>query len=359
MGLGGVGPDRSFWSSQRVFLTGHTGFKGAWAAAWLRDLGAAVFGYALAPDQSPNLHDRLAPARDPGSTLADVRDLESLKAAVRAARPTVILHMAAQPLVRRSYADPIETFGANIMGTANLLEAARGAADLRVALIVTTDKVYAHDGAARAFVEDDRLGGADPYSASKAAAELVTQSYRASYFKDRDVAVASARAGNVIGGGDWSQDRIVPDIWRAMHAGRPLVLRNPAAIRPWQHVLESLRGYFLYAEALARDPAAVPSALNFGPSAHAAPYSVAEVADRFGAAFAIDRTWIAASEPGPAEAQYLILDPAAAERALGWRARLTTLEAIDWTARWYRRFDAGEDSRQIVRSQIETYEALA
>jgi CDP-glucose 4,6-dehydratase len=358
LALTGAGPDRDFWIGQRVLLTGHTGFKGAWASLWLERLGAAVLGYALAPDHRPDLYNRLAPFAGHASTLADLADLGALRQAVADFRPTLVLHMAAQPLVRRAYAAPLETFATNVQGTANLLDALRGAPGLAAVLVVTTDKVYANDGLGTPFGEDDRLGGHDPYSASKAAAELVVQSYAASFLAPAGVAVATARAGNVIGGGDWSEDRLVPDIWRAHRASRTLELRYPAATRPWQHVLDPLLGYFLYLERLATAPAGLPRALNFGPLDAAGQLTVAEIADAFAQALGADRRWQPAPGPHPPEMPALALDSRRAAAALGWQPRLPAAHALGWTADWFRRFDAGDDMRAVSLNQLARYEDL-
>ncbi len=352
-------PDRGFWSSQRVFLTGHTGFKGAWMSLWLGRLGARVFGYALPPDQTPSLYCEVGPVAGLASTLADISDRGALTAAVRAARPTVAIHMAAQPLVRQSYLLPAETFATNVMGTVHLLEALRDERELRAVLVVTTDKVYANAGEGRVFVESDPLGGGDPYSASKAAAEIVAAAYGASFFRDRGIAVCTARAGNVIGGGDWSADRVVPDIWRALRSGGAVELRHPHATRPWQHVLDSLAGYIAYLERMALDAAQAPAALNFGPSAEAGQVTVSELAELFGEQFGTSRSWVPAPAAGPREMETLALDAGAAGRRLNWRPRLSTRDAVAWTARWYRRFAAGEDAGGLCRGQIEAFEALA
>ncbi|HEX3917945.1 MAG TPA: CDP-glucose 4,6-dehydratase [Caulobacteraceae bacterium] len=352
-------PDRAFWAGQRVFLTGHTGFKGAWMLLWLERLGAQVFGYALAPDQTPDLYSQIAPCAGLISTFGDLADRAALTAAVREARPNIAIHMAAQPLVRRSYAQPVETFAANVMGVAHMLEALRDEPDLKAVLVVTTDKVYCTRAErSRNFVESDRLGGHDPYAASKAAAELVTASYSASFFRPRGVPVATARSGNVIGGGDWSEDRIVPDIWRALTAGRTLELRHPTATRPWQHVLDSLCGYFAFIEHMVAHPDASPEALNLGPALGSEQVTVAELVERFGAAFGAATPWAPAQQAGPVETLQLALDPSAAERTLGWRARLMPREAIGWTADWYRRHAAPQAARAIALAQIQDFEAL-
>ena len=276
--------ERAFWRDRRVLLTGHTGFKGAWLALWLERLGAQVFGLALPPTiPSPRGFPNWRPRRS-RSRIGDIRDAGVVARAVQEARPQIVIHMAAQALVRRSYRAPVETFATNVMGTAHLLDSLRGAEGLQAVLVVTTDKVYRNDGNGHPFAEDDPLGGADPYSASKAAAEIVVASMATSFFGGKGV--ATARAGNVIGGGDWSEDRLIPDIWRAVKAGKPLRLRNPEATRPWQHVLDPLAGYLRYAERLASG-ADVPKALNFGPLPGDA-LTVAEIADAMLAAMHCD-----------------------------------------------------------------------
>ena len=348
--------NRDFWDQQRVLLTGHTGFKGSWAALWLEQLGAQVHGLALGPDHVPDLYSQLAPFAGATSTLADINDAGAVRAAVQAARPTLVLHMAAQPLVRRSYAEPALTFATNVTGTAQVLDALRGATDLKAVLVVTTDKVYRNDGSGRRFVESDPLGGHDPYSASKAGTELVAAAFADSYFSKAGVALATARGGNVVGGGDWSADRLVPDAWRALHAGVPLELRYPQATRPWQHVLDCLSGYLVYLEALATRPG-LPRALNFGPMADDAPVTVAAVADTIAQALGSPRGWVAAPGDHPAEAPALALDAGAAVAALGWRPRLDARAALQWSADWYRGFDAGAAPRALCLAQLAAWEA--
>ncbi|RYG36402.1 MAG: CDP-glucose 4,6-dehydratase, partial [Burkholderiales bacterium] len=273
---GQIDPD--FWRRKRVLVTGHTGFKGAWTTAVLRTLGAEVFGLSLPPPTTPSLFEIMGADGASVSVMADIREVSNI-ACIREWRPQIVLHMAAQALVRQSYADAIGTFASNVMGTINVLETLRGLTELEAILVITTDKVYRNDDTGRAFVESDPLGGHDPYSASKAGAEIATSSYAYSFFKDNGVPVATARAGNVIGGGDWSNDRIIPDIWRANREGRPVTLRMPEAVRPWQHVLEPVAGYLMYCEALASN-AETPRTLNFGPPPSDV-LTVAEVTERF------------------------------------------------------------------------------
>ena len=352
-----VNPDPSFWSRQRVFLTGHTGFKGAWLTLWLQHLGAKVFGLALPPDTLPNLFDILQPLPLLNSDFGDIRDLAIVKDAVRNANPTLAIHMAAQPLVRRSYREPLDTFATNIMGTGNVMEALRASADLKAILAITTDKVYANHGEERAFVENDRLGGEDPYSASKAGAELAVQCWVFSFFKNTGVKIATVRAGNVIGGGDWSEDRLVPDVWRAVHANVPPKLRYPDATRPWQHVLDALHGYLLYAQMLGNDGGNIPTALNIGPLPNDT-LKVCEVVDTLLAAFGAGFGWDYDKPTEMVEMKYLALDPTLAIERLGWKPRLTAREALAWSVEWYRAFDQRADARGLALDQIKRYQLL-
>ncbi|MGZ8335696.1 MAG: CDP-glucose 4,6-dehydratase [Allosphingosinicella sp.] len=352
-----MAPNGAFWKERRVLLTGHTGFKGAWLAVWLRRLGARVTGFALPAETEPSLWRALGADLVEREHLADLGDRTAVREAVAAADPEIVVHMAAQALVRRSYAQPVETFAANLMGTVHLLDALREARSLRAALIVTTDKVYANTEQGRDFVEDDPLGGHDPYSASKAAAEMATASYAAAFFEPRGVAVATARAGNVIGGGDWSEDRLVPDVWRAAASGETVALRNPQATRPWQHVVEPLAGYLRFVEALA-GLEGIPRALNFGPLP-GDQATVSDVAEAMARALGAPAAWRADPGPAPREMQLLSLDPARAATALGWRPRLGCSEAIEWTADWYSAHKRGTDPHALCLAQIEAYETLS
>lgn len=351
-------PSSDFWQDQRVFITGHTGFKGAWTTRWLSRLGATQHGFALPPNTSPALFPNLDTPRLT-SSLGDIRYPEALATAVRAATPTIAIHMAAQPLVRLSYREPVETFATNVMGTLNVLEALRHHAPrLKAVLVVTTDKVYANDNSGRAFVEDDRLGGHDPYSSSKAACEEVVSSYRQSYFDELGVPLAAARAGNVIGGGDWSADRLIPDIWRAMENREGVVLRNPESIRPWQHVLDPVGGYLDYVEAMTTDRwPDLPRALNFAPVPDE-PMTVREVTEALGKAMDIQHAWELAEGAQPVEMKLLTLDASLATRSIGWRPQLTGRQAAEWTADWIRATRAGTAMQTAVDQQIEQYEAL-
>ncbi len=348
--------DAALWNDQRVLLTGHTGFKGAWLGLWLSRMGARVWGLSLPPDTEPSLCDLLGKDHLAGSSLGDIRDSQAVVAAVKEAQPTIVLHMAAQALVRRGYRQPVETFQTNVMGTAHVLEALRGRAGLAAVLVVTTDKVYRNLEDGRAFREDDPLGAHDPYSASKAAVEITVSSWAQSYFAPDGIPVVTARAGNVIGGGDWSQDRLVPDIWRSIHAGQRLTLRYPGATRPWQHVMEPLAGYLRYVE-LAASGEALPAALNFGPYPDDV-MTVAEVADAMLAAFGAPPGWDRDEAPQLQEMRALSLDPALAQAAIGWRPRLTSAQAIGWTADWYGGLARGRPARSLCLDQISAYESL-
>lgn len=348
-------PNPAFWRGKQVLLTGHTGFKGTWLAFWLERLGADVTGFALEPEPA-GLADRTGIERRIRSIRGDLRDRARLQSALRGTHPQIVLHLAAQALVRRSYQEPVETVAVNVLGTAHLLEAACLVPDLRAVVVVTTDKCYENREWPWAYRETDRLGGHDLYSASKACAELLTAAWRRSFLSDRPTGLATARAGNVIGGGDWTQDRLIPDCVRAFTAGHPVALRNPAATRPWQHVLEPLCGYLLLAERLHDEPAATSPAFNFGPPAEDV-QPVAEIVERLAEAWG-GPAWHVASEDGPHEAGALAVDAALARQHLGWRPRLPLPAALDWTVRWYREHAAGTAAASLVQHQIARYEAL-
>ena len=356
----GALPDRGFWRGRRVLVTGHTGFKGGWLATWLLDMGAEVVGYAQKPDTEPAYFELCDLAGRLRSVIGDVRDADDLLREVQAFGTECVFHLAAQPLVRRSYRDPVETFGTNVMGTVNVLEAARRTLGVRAVVVVTSDKCYEPGTSLQALREDDPMGGRDPYSASKGCAELVTAAYRRSYFDGRRdaPAVTTVRAGNVIGGGDWAEDRLVPDAVRAFQRAESLIVRNPEAVRPWQHVLEPVAGYLVLAERLHREGAAWAGAWNFGPDADDA-VSVGTLADllvrELGAA-GWRRGTGASSVP---EAQTLRLDAGKACRLLGWRPRLTLAEAVRLTAAWYRAALAGAPMYEMTCEQIRSYEATA
>ncbi len=349
-------PDPRFWSGKRVLLTGHTGFKGSWAAIWLARMGAQVTGLALAPDQTPALFDQAGVGSLVQSKIADLRDQGAVEAALAGAEFDLVLHMAAQPIVRASIEDPVATFASNILGTAHLLQAVRSQADLRAVLVITSDKVYANAETGRAFTETDALGGKDPYSASKAAAEIVTQSFARSFFDQAGVPVATARGGNVIGGGDYSRDRIVADIVRAGQAQGVTVLRHPEATRPWQHVLDCVAGYLAYLERLATDPVA-PRALNFGPRPGGPEVTVGELATTAVQALGA-KPWRHEPDPHSLEARALGIDASLAKRVLGFESRLDAPVAVKWTMDWYRQQADGADALALCQDQISNYESL-
>ena len=349
--------DSGFWSGKRVLLTGHTGFKGSWAAIWLSRMGAQVTGVALPPDQQPSLFELAGVGGVIASLFADLRDPQAVETALAGRAFDLVLHMAAQPIVRTSIEDPIGTFATNIMGTAHLLQALRGRSELQAVLVVTSDKVYANAETGRAFAEGDALGGKDPYSASKAAAEIVTQSFARSYFDAAGAPVATARGGNVIGGGDFSRDRLVADIVRAAQGQETVVLRHPEATRPWQHVLDCVAGYLVHLQALATD-AATPRALNFGPRPGGVEVTVGELAT-LGVEALGARPWRHEPDPNSIEARSLAIDASLAKHALGFESRLDAPQAVSLTMDWYRRQAHGEAALDLCREQIAAYEGAA
>jgi CDP-glucose 4,6-dehydratase len=348
-----------------VFLTGHTGFKGGWLALWLRQLGAQVTGYARPPAAQPNLYEVARVGERLRSHFGDLADLPQLTGSVQQAQPEIVLHLAAQPLVRASYRDPVETYRTNVLGTVHLLEAVRATPGVKAVVVVTTDKCYEPVDAPSGYRESDRLGGHDPYATSKACAELVTGSYRNAFFaperlREHGVAIATARAGNVVGGGDWNADRLVPDLVRATELQRPALIRRPDAVRPWQHVLEPLNGYLTLAQGLFEDGARYAEAWNFGPGAEGE-RSVKWIADRFVAAWGPPAAW-QADDPDaqhPHESHLLKLDCAKARERLRWRPRLDLGTGIDWTVQWHRHHLGGADMTAICERQIADYEARA
>lgn len=341
-----------FWRAQRVFLTGHTGFKGSWASLLLTSLGAKVYGYALAPKNPEDLFVVANVQRDVSHELADILDFLSLRRAIEKARPTIVLHMAAQALVRQSYSTPVETYAINVMGTAHLLEAVRQVDSVKATVIVTSDKCYENMEWEWGYREIDRLGGHDPYSSSKACAELIADSYRKSFFGNQGLSrIASARAGNVIGGGDWARDRLIPDAIRAFSSGQVLRVRYPGAIRPWQHVLDPLLGYLRLAEQLAGGSGEFQGAWNFGPHA-SNELSVATVLGTLVSKWGQGARWEVEDAPQPHEASYLKLDCSKAHLNLGWQPQLDLSTAMSLVVDWYRAYQTGNDMRQFSLMQI-------
>jgi|HubBroStandDraft_2_1064218.scaffolds.fasta_scaffold18992_2 CDP-glucose 4,6-dehydratase len=354
--------NRTLWKGRRVFLTGHTGFKGSWLSLWLNSLGADVTGYALDSPTQPNLFEQAHVADDVRSIQGDIRDFQKLKGALNDSRATVVIHMAAQSVVRRGYDDPIETYSSNVMGTVNLLEAVRQVARPCAVVNVTSDKCYENREWLWGYRENEPMGGYDPYSNSKGCAELVTSAFRDSYFPKASferhrVGVASARAGNVIGGGDWTSDQLIPDLIRAFLAHRACLIRNPAAIRPWQFVLEPLLGYLLLAERLTEDGARFASGWNFGPSdADTKPVSflAAELARLWGK----DAAWTQDAASHPHESHLLKLDASKAAAHLNWHPMLLLPTALEWIVEWYRAYQAGADLRRMTEAQLDRYQTL-
>ncbi len=347
-------PDHEFWQNKRVLITGHTGFKGAWLSLWLDRLGAEVGGLSLAPATEPNLFDVAAIRGDVAHSICDLRDAKATAIAVSAFKPEVVFHLAAQALVRPSYNDPLGTFDTNVMGTANLLDAVRRTRSVKACVVATTDKVYRNDETGRAFEETDALGGHDPYSASKAASEMIVESYRKSFFVEAGVGIAAARAGNVIGGGDWSEDRLIPDAVRAWTSGEVLDVRRPDAVRPWQHVLEPLLGYIKLAEAIWDVPNTI-EAVNFGPD-RGDVLPVRKLIEGAQLAFGSGETHFAETIRGPHEAGLLSLNNEHAREALNVSPRWQTDIAIAKTMNWYKRFYDGESARELCLADIDQYE---
>jgi len=354
--------NRDFWKDRRVFLTGHTGFKGSWLSLWLSRLGAKVVGYALDPPTSPSLYKQAGIESDLHSIIADIRDFDRLRAALADFQPEVVLHLAAQSVVRTGYEDPVDTYASNVMGTVHLLEAVRLMKRKCVFVNVTSDKCYENHEWVWGYREIDRMGGHDPYSNSKGCAELVTSAYRDSYFppeslQEHGVALASARAGNAIGGGDWTAFQLIPDLMRAFLAGQPCLIRNPLSYRPWQFVLEPLRGYLVLAERLAEKGAEFASGWNFGPyEGDAKP--VAWIADTLRSKWGGGAAWIQDSAIVAKEARSLRLDISKAAASLGWRPVLRLEQTLSWIVEWYKAFESGADLRATTLGQIERYERL-
>ena len=358
--MAGLGMNPYFWRDKHVFLTGHTGFKGSWLSLWLQQMGVKLTGYALQPPTQPNMFERAGVSAGMTSVIGDIRDGAKLLAAMRDAEPEIVIHMAAQPLVHRSYADPVETYSTNVMGSVYLLEAVRQCTSVRAVVNVTTDKCYENREWLWAYRENEAMGGYDPYSSSKGCAELVTAAYRNSYFNSnsqaqRQLALASARAGNVIGGGDWAEDRLVPDILRAFSRGEPVMIRNPHAVRPWQHVLEPLRGYLTLAERLFTEGTSFAEAFNFGPregDTQPVERIVRQLAAKWGGA----AVWRLDGANHPHEASLLRLDVSKATHRLAWLPTLDLDAGLQLTVDWARANLEGRDMHAFTRAQINDYQ---
>jgi CDP-glucose 4,6-dehydratase len=350
------------WSGRRVFLTGHTGFKGGWLALWLSKLGAKVRGYALDPCSDPNMFTLASVGSVVEDMRGDLRDYASLETSIVEFAPDVVFHMAAQPIVRRSYADPLGTYTTNVMGTVHVLETIRKTPSVRAVVCITTDKVYQNQEWVWPYRETDPLGGYDPYASSKACAEIACAAYRSSFFSierlhEHRVAVATARAGNVIGGGDWSQDRLIPDLVRGFSSGHPVLIRRPNAIRPWQHVLEPLHGYMVLAERLLAQEGRCASAYNFGPGDEDT-WPVERIATKLVRMWGNGASWTRDADLGVHEAHYLRLDASKARMELGWEPRLKIETALEWTVEWYRAWHEGKNMANFTADQMEQYEKL-
>ncbi len=353
----------NFWSGKKVFVTGHTGFKGSWLCLWLQQLGAEVTGYSLQPPTTPSLFDVAKVAQGMKSIFGDIRDGEILTQAMQAASPDIVIHMAAQSLVRYSYTAPVETYSTNVMGTVLLFEAVRKTASVRVVVNITSDKCYENKEWVWGYRENEAMGGYDPYSSSKGCAELVASSYRSSYFNPAEyerhgVAIASARAGNVIGGGDWALDRLIPDILLAIQAGKPVKIRSPHAIRPWQHVLEPLSGYLQLAQKLFEDGANYAEAWNFGPSDEDAK-PVQWIVEQLTQLWGEDAHWELDAKPHPHEAHYLKLDCSKAKSRLGWYPHWGLGQTLEAIIDWYRAYQAGENMHAKTIEQIQFYQNVS
>lgn len=351
----GLVVNTEFWRGKRVLLTGHTGFKGSWLSIWLHSLGAEVQGYALAAPTRPSLFEEAGISRLIGSKIADVRDYESVLATVKAFKPDIVFHMAAQPLVRYSYEAPLETYSTNVLGTAHVLEAVRKTGTARAVVNITTDKCYENREWVWGYREDEPMGGFDPYSSSKACSELVTSAYRRSFFREAGIALASARAGNVIGGGDWAKDRLVPDVLTAFGRGDTAAIRNPNSIRPWQHVLEPLSGYMTLAERLWHEPQSFSDAWNFGPNdddAKPVGWIVEAMARKWGG----EAKWRFDEGPHPHEAHYLKLDISKARQVMGWSPRWSLDQALDKVIEWHQAWLQKQDIREVCLNQIDQYQ---
>jgi len=352
----------AFWHGKRVLLTGHTGFKGSWLSLWLQSMGAQVTGYALAPPTNPSLFDAAEVAQGMTSVIGDIRDLAKLQAVFAEHQPEIVIHMAAQPLVRYSYQNPVETYSTNVMGTVHLLEAVRNTPGVKAVVNITTDKCYENREWVWGYRENEPMGGFDPYSNSKGCAELVSAAYRSSFFNadnyaQHGVATATVRAGNVIGGGDWAQDRLIPDILAAFEQGRKVDIRNPHAIRPWQHVMEPLRGYLTLAEQLFEHGPSFAEGWNFGPNDEDAK-QVGWIVEKMAALWGADAQWQVDTDEHPHEAHYLKLDISKARSRLNWHPALRLKDALALIIAWSKQRQAGANIRQLTLTQLKAYQAL-
>ena len=345
--------DQEFWKGKRVFLTGHTGFKGSWLSLWLFSLGAEVRGYALNPPTSPSLFNEAKIDSIIDSQIADIRDQDTLHESMTEFNPDILIHMAAQPLVRYSYDMPIETYEVNVIGTAKVLEVARSCPNLRAIVNITTDKCYENDGRAEGYKENDPMGGYDPYSSSKGCAELVASSYRRSFLQDQGIGIASVRAGNVIGGGDWADDRLIPDILRSFEKNKPVVIRNPKATRPWQHVLEPLSGYLILAQNLYKDQKKYAEGWNFGPNEKDV-QPVDWILDKMISKWP-DSSWELDNNSSPHEAGFLKLDISKAKSKLGWSPVWELSQTLERIISWHQAWLNKDDMQTVCLTEIEEY----
>ena len=350
--------NRNFWKNKKVFITGHTGFKGSWLSLWLQDSGATLKGYSLPPNTNPNLFNAASVSNGMESVFGDIRNLENLSKCMKSFAPDIVIHMAAQPLVKFSYQNPLETYSTNIMGTVNLFESVRSTSSVRVVINVTTDKCYENKEWVWAYRENEAMGGHDPYSSSKGCSELITTAYRNSFFNfSGAAAIASVRAGNIIGGGDWAKDRLIPDIFRSFEKKEPVLVRNPSAIRPWQHVLEPLSGYLLLAEKLYNDSEGYSGGWNFGPNEDDVK-SVSEIVEYMVSSWGRGISWKHDKTEHPHEAILLRLEIAKAKNLLNWKPRWRLKETLDLILEWQREFLNGCDTKKITLKQIYQFELL-
>ena len=345
--------DRGFWNGKRVFLTGHTGFKGSWLSLWLFSLGANVRGYSLNPLTQPSLFSEAKIDSIAESHIGDIRDQDTLQESMVSFKPDILIHMAAQPLVRYSYDEPIETYEVNVIGTAKVLEVARGCSNLKAIINITTDKCYENDGRTKGFKENDPMGGYDPYSSSKGCAELVTSSYRRSFLQDQGIGLASVRAGNVIGGGDWADDRLIPDILKSFENGSSVIVRNPLATRPWQHVLEPLSGYLVLAQKLYQNPKEYAEGWNFGPNEQDVK-PVEWILDKMVSKWP-NSSWELDKGSSPHEADFLKLDISKAKFKLGWNPLWSLSDTLEKIVNWHQAWLNQEDMQTVCLEEIEEY----